>query len=337
MTFTYDLKDFLNVRYSLRNLSDDDFEIACKELAVQLADYDYNVLYSDAKLKKDWKNLCKFTNAEQSINSTVRHGMKISEHFMPNFYEITDQKNRTFKSQWNVKNLEKVLRWNRKSHSTPYLSEIKRGIYFCTGMTKNTMFRPSLAKLITDKLAHNGYVLDPCAGWGGRMMGCVASGAKYIGFEPNTTTYTNLAKIVEFLGIKDSVTLYNDCAENIDKYDFPKVDLVLTSPPYYNLEVYCDESTQSYKNGQTYVEWSDAFLQPIIKSCINRGKDNVVSAWNVADFGKVMMVDDVKRIHEIVGFTECDFFYVESSKRPSNQDITKNKKSTDWTICYKKS
>ena len=336
MTSTYDLKDFLNVRFSLRNLSDEDFEVACKQLAPQLERYDYNALYPETKLKKDWNNLCKFISHEQSINSTVRHGMKISEHFMPNFYEIKDQKNRTFKGQWTEKNLEKVLRWNRKSHSTPYLSEIKRGVYFCTGMTKNTMFRPSLAKLITDKLAPTGYVLDPCAGWGGRMMGCVAGGARYVGFEPNTTTYTNLLKIVEFLDIKDRVSLYNDCAENIDKYDFPKVDLILTSPPYYNLEVYCDESTQSYKNNQTYSEWSDAFLQPTIKSCINRGKDSVVSAWNVADFGKIHMIDDVKQIHERIGFKECDMFYVSSSKRPSNQNETKNQKSTDWTVCYKK-
>jgi len=145
--------------------------------------------------------------------------MKISEHFMENFYDIKDPKGRSFSNQWTAINLEKILTWNRKSHSTPYLSEIKRGVYFCTGMTKNTMYRPTLTKLICNKYAKCGYVLDPCCGWGGRMMGTVASGANYIGFEPNTKTYNNLLKIVSFLGIEHLVQIYNDVAENIHKYD----------------------------------------------------------------------------------------------------------------------
>jgi len=74
----------------------------------------------------------------------------------------------------------------------------------------------------------------------------------YTAFEPNTTTYNNLMKIVDFLGIHDKVTLICDDARNMSHYNIPKVDLVLTSPPYFDLEVYAHEDTQSIKNLNTY-------------------------------------------------------------------------------------
>ena len=336
MKFYYNLEDFLNKRHSIRNLTDSEFDSAKVELAIQLESYDYKVKFSDKELRTDWQNLCKFNDDVKQISSTVRHGMKISEHFMDNFYDIKDPKGKSFSNQWTVINLEKILTWNRKSHSTPYLSEIKRGVYFCTGMTKNTMYRPTLTKLICNKYAKCGYVLDPCCGWGGRMMGTVASGANYIGFEPNTKTYNNLLKIVSFLGIGHLVQIYNDVAENIHKYDIPKINLILTSPPYYNLEIYSDETTQSVKNDQSYEEWINLFLKPVIKQSLDKGNDDVVSAWNVMNFGKIKMVSDVEKIHNSFGYTVFDKFDVISSKRQSNQNDTKNQKSIDATVCYRK-
>jgi 16S rRNA G966 N2-methylase RsmD len=336
MIYSYNINNFINKRYSIRNLTDAEFEIACIELANQLEIYDYKFKYTDDQLKKDWKNLLSEPVDKNCINSTVRHGMKICEHFMDNFWEIKDSKGRSFINQWNSDNLIKVLKWNRKSHSTPYISEIRRGIYFCTGMTKSTMFRPFLSKLIVDKYAKNSIVLDPCAGWGGRMIGTIAAGAYYVGFEPNTKTYNNLLRIIDYLNLKGKVTLYNDVAENIDKYDFPEVRLVLTSPPYYNLEVYSDESTQSVKTDQSYNEWLFSFLTPVIHKCINRGNNSVCSAWNVANFSKYKLIQDVEKIHNVLGFSKVDEFVVTSSKRQSNQISTKNAKSNDYTICYKK-
>ena len=64
-----------------------------------------------------------------------------------------------------------------------------------------------------------GILFDPCAGWGGRLLGTVAAGWKYIGCEPNVDTYNNLMRMVTFLNIEDKVTLYN----------IPYEDLILDS------------------------------------------------------------------------------------------------------------
>ncbi len=329
------LRDILNKRHSTRNMSDADFEAALPMLALELEQTSFYFSYTDEDMRKDWKKLCDWTTTEDSINSTSRLGMKLSEHFCPNFYDIESATGTSYKSLWTAKNLEKILRWNRKSHSTPYLSEIKRGIYFCCGMTKNTMYRPQMMKLTCIKYKPK-YVLDPCAGWGGRMLGTVSYGANYIGFEPNTTTYNNLIKIVNFLGIQDKVTLICDDARNMSRYNIPKVDMVLTSPPYFDLEVYAHEDTQSIKNIATYQDWADYFLREIIKLGIEHLNESGVSCWNVGKVKNRDMNVDVEKYHKEFGYQISDTLTVSSSKRQSNQTLNKNAKSSDNTVVYSK-
>ena len=332
---TIKLSNVLNKRHSTRNMSDAAFEAALPMLAQELEQHSFYFNYTDDEMRKDWKKLCEWTTTENSINSTSRLGMKLSEHFCPNFYDIESATGTSYKSLWTAKNLEKILRWNRKSHSTPYLSELKRGIYFCCGLTKNTMYRPQMMKLACIKYKPE-RVLDPCAGWGGRMLGAVSYGAHYTAFEPNTTTYANLMKIVDFLGIHDKVTLICDDARNMSHYNIPKVDLVLTSPPYFDLEVYAHEDTQSIKNLNTYQEWADGFLREIIKLGLEHLNEDGVSCWNVGKVKNRDMNDDVLKYHTEFGYQVSDTLAVASSKRQSNQTNTKNAKSSDNTVIYTK-
>lgn len=325
------LNQYLNVRNSLKNLSDNKFEELLPQLSTELELVNYIPTYTNQELLIDWKKLCAWNTNQHFINSTSRVGLKLCEHFFPNFYEI-EMKGQSFKSLWKQNNLEKILRWNRKSHSTPYLSELKRGIYFCCGLTKNTMYRPQMAKMICDYYKPE-IVLDPCAGWGGRMLGVVASGAKYIAFEPNTKTFDGLTKLAKFLGIEKSVTLICDDALHMDKYNFPKVNLVLTSPPYFDLEVYSKEETQSITKHNTYQSWADNFLQPLIKLCLDRLTSNGLSCWNVGKFANKDMNLDVILYHNNYGYDKNSEFLVISSKRQAI-NTTKNQKSSDNTVVY---
>lgn len=328
------INDILNKRFSTRNLSDVEFNDNLEEFAEGLSRIDFRINHSNDKLAKDWKNLCEYKPSSNIISSTSRIGMKLCEHFFPNFYDIKDSKGRSFNELWqDINLLKKILIWNRGSHSTPYLSELKRGIYFCSGATKSTMYRPQMAKIITHG---SSVVFDPCAGWGGRMLGSVANGCKYYAFEPNTQTYNNLQKLISFLNIDDMVTIINDSVLNFDKYEVERADTCLTSPPYFDLEKYCDEETQSINGINTYEEWVEEFLDPVIKLCITNLKDGGKSCWNVASIGKYKMWDDVNRIHTKYGYIKTSEYSVGSSARQVNQSSTKNKKTHDTTIEYKK-
>lgn len=316
------IKDILNKRYSTRNMTDDEFFKNLDILAYGLSEVEFIDTYDEGKLIKDWKSLCNYTFDSNNISSTSRIGMKLCQHFFPNFYDIRTPKDKSFSELWGDTNLlKKVLIWNRKSHSTPYLSELKRGIYFCAGITKSTMYRPQIAKIIT----HNkNTVFDPCAGWGGRLLGAVSNKCKYYAFEPNTKTYENIQKLIKFLGVEKYVVIFNDDVLNIDKYDFPKCDIVLTSPPYYNVEIYCDEESQSINNISSYNEWVDKFLEPAIIKSIEKLNEYGSSCWNVSKINKHDMWNDVYRIHEKMDFVYKEEYNVVSSKRPTNKNKQKN-------------
>ena len=97
------------------------------------------------------------------------------------------------------------------------------------------------------------------------MLGTVATGWKYIGCEPNSETYENLKKMIKFLEIEKQVELHNIPAENYDYVN--KVDIVLTSPPYFNLEIYTNDLNQSYNKHFDYSDWKKEWFQPLMKNC----------------------------------------------------------------------
>lgn len=327
------LKDFLNIRYSTKNLSDEQFELIVDSLAQQLESVSFYSTHTDEKLKEDWSKLCKWKSEDDFINSTSRVGMKLCEHFFPNFYDIENNKGQSFSKMWNAKNLKKILVWNRKSHSTPYLSEIKRGIYFCCGLTKSTMYRPQMAKLLCLKYEPK-IVLDPCAGWAGRMLGVVSSGADYIAFEPNTETFSRLNELASFLGIQNKVKIICDSALKMKDYDIPKVDMILTSPPYFDVEIYTREDTQSITSTPTYQSWVDSFLDPLVKISNDYLNENGVSCWNVGKVGKRNMLEDIILSHKKINKNLNKTFSVISSKRQALQNTLRNEKSLDTTDVF---
>ena len=322
---------YLGVKNSTRNLTDVEFDALLPILATELESVSFYTSYTEKELKDDWVKLQQWNSNVSSISSTQRIGMKLCEHFFPNFYDIQNKKGDSFKSLWKADNLEKVLQWNRKSHSTPYLSELKRGIYFNFKLAKSTMYRPQMAKMVVGNLSAK-RVLDPCAGWGGRLLGSVAAGAEYVAFEPNTETYNGLVQLVKFLDIEDKVTLIKDSALNMNQYNLGKFDVVLTSPPYFDLEVYSNEETQSINGFDNYTQWLDGFLNPLIQLSWEHLNPNGWSCWNVHNVGKMKMIDDVRKIH--ITSEAIKEFKVNSSARQANQSETKPKKNSDLTVCY---
>lgn len=331
------LEDFINKRHSLRNLSDERFEEVLPILAKELMTYAWIPTYESEKLQRDYNELIKFEATTDIIPAQKRCGMKLIEHFQPGLWKVQNWKGKSVWNCWIEANLIKALRFNRKTHSTPYISEIRRAIYFTCGLVKTTAYRPTLMKRIVEKYnAHS--VLDPCIGWGGRMIGTTCLPFRdYVGIEPNTETYNGLDGMRKFLKL-DGVELYNESAETA----LPKItrtfDMVLTSPPYFNLEIYTDESTQSVQTYKTYSEWKDAWLTVLIEQCINKLNENGLSCWNVANFttdGKYKLVDDVIAIHNKLGYHKIDEIGISSSKKPTSNKAGKEK-NLDLTMIFKK-
>lgn len=116
-------------------------------------------------------------------------------------------------------------------------------------------------------------ILDPCAGWGGRMIGAASIGSFYHGFEPSTRTYRGLVQLGNFL--KTFRNGFDFRIENIPFEDAElskHYDFALTSPPYYDTEIYSDEETNSCNRYKDYSEWETGFYLPMIKNVISHTK-----------------------------------------------------------------
>ena len=352
---------YLNKKNSLSNLSDEEFENILPIFAQELENNGF--IYNSStleELKKDWKSLCNKktqnittintnniieTNAIESntcivIPATCTIGMKIIKEFMPHFYNVKNYKGTSVLSLWKKEYLEKAIRFNRKYHSTPYVSEIIRSILFTNGLGKITIYRPLMAKTIINYFQVKS-VLDVCTGWGGRMLGTISENIHYTGIEPCIQTYQGLCNIRDTLSLQN-VELINDTAENIlaNMSDDKIFDMALTSPPYYNLEIYSDELNQSLQYG-SYEKWIELFLEPIICGVIKRVK---YSCWSVKNFKtdkKYNLLNDVINIHEKYGWKMLNItFYMKNSKRPGNSnnniyqiDNTNKSEETTYTFC----
>jgi len=342
------LSNYLNKKFSLRSLSDQEFEKILPELASELELHGIiSTVYTNEQIKMDWELLLKkdATLSPLTSSATEIAGMKVMRKHMSHFHNVCNYKGTSVASLWTKIHLEKALRFNRAQHSTPYMSEIIRSISFTNGLGKVTMYRPCMAKKIVTFLAtqlksKNVRVLDVCAGWGGRMIGAKSVGnditVHYTGIEPCEKTYHSLCAIRTELSLTN-VTLIQGQAEIVLQTHVDQHDIALTSPPYYNLEIYSNESTQSVGTGMSYEEWLEAFLKPVIQQIIKTGVK--YSCWSVKNFKsdkKYNLFDDVVNIHDKHGWTllEDSIFRMVNSKRPGFKSASETKKTEECTYVF---
>ena len=152
-------------------------------------------------------------------------------------------------------------------------------------------------------------IYDPSSGWGGRILGAMAvrddRTIHYIGTDPNpdnhysggTSRYSDLADFYNtktyrsnsFFSSTNTYEVFKLGSEEIqhDK-DFQRhrgeIDLVFTSPPYFNREAYSDDENQSYKKyGSSYESWRNGFLRPTLSTCVEWLRPGGYLLWNIAD------------------------------------------------------
>jgi hypothetical protein len=340
------------------------------ELAAQLLQEPETILldaYDLAERKKDWRALTQKTVLDEKgdilkIDTRSRPGHKILDHHMPHFYDVKNYKGKSVKGLFTQAALEKALITNLSMHSTPYKSEIRRMLTMTGGLGNVTKYRTVTAKALVEFYGAK-KVLDPCAGWGGRLLGCLAAGAEYVGYEPDPNTAQGLRDILEDHAIPTDIRssaeikeecfpLTGGCAPPTPQDTCPLTgglgghsppDMVLTSPPYFNLEVYT-AGPQSINAFPTWEEWTEKWLKPVILSSLAALKPGGVSCWSVKNFKsdkQYPLADVTKQIHEAAGWTLVKTVTMTGSARPGgkriNQETGKEKRgSEEETFCFKK-
>ena len=177
-----------------------------------------------------------------------------------------------------------------KSSKSPVLpSGLKGGLEMMGGGVA-TNFKPMTAKAIYERYCPpSGNILDFSAGYGGRMLGALTSknNYSYVGIEPNTETFKNLNTLKAYIvgAIPEAkASLVNGCSEDVIPSLDSGFDFAFSSPPYFNLEHYCDEDTQSHIKNPTLELWFDNYAVPTIKAIYKVLNKGCLFAVNLADY-----------------------------------------------------
>lgn len=202
-----------------------------------------------------------------------------------------------------------------------------------------TAFPPMHAKFFADKfLPKNspGIVVDPCAGWGGRLLGSLAVNRKthvhYYGVDPefrNKEAYEGLRhRAITWLerdrtGPRDATFFFEPFEDWIKlkaaQSLMGKADLVITSPPYFGAENYNPKNPRQSANRYTqYPKWRESFFRVVVEGAYKLLKPGGVFVLNIADVKEAPKLErDARKLAYEAGFASAGFYKLAMSIGPT--------------------
>ena len=187
-------------------------------------------------------------------------------------------------------------------------------------------FSPLVVRYLYEKYLpkNGGIVYDPCSGWGGRLMGaiCSSKNIQYIGCDVNSNIFQSRSyeRIGEFIeeeiGRKSNYKVHQISSTRFNETDDykthkGKIDLILTSPPYFNQEQYSTDKEQSYNLYPSYEEWINGYIKETFQIGYDLLKKGGILLLNIADTKELPLELDTLSVMEDIGF---DFQYEISMK-----------------------
>ena len=155
----------------------------------------------------------------------------------------------------------------RTSTGDGLLTKIIAGSYPIGGSRMPMDFPALVARDLYREFGGEGArVLDPCHGWGGRLVGALLADVRhYCGIDPDTDTHRGVQLMADtFLDYckETTVELIEAPFEDV-VLDEGVYDMALTSPPYFDVEQYRG-GEQAHEKFPKYDLWVAGFYRPLI-------------------------------------------------------------------------
>ena len=191
------------------------------------------------ELAGDWKNLQTFdglTNPRKFCGNTIIYYFQFKNMLKCR----RDSKGYKTLEEWFTDPELKEELWRDTVHrnrreKAPYPNPTD--VYECHRLNKGAIvaFKSSTAKYIYTLFGAQN-VLDPTAGWGGRMLGASSMGIHYTGIDTNTEMIDAYRGMRDHGYAENCEMIWKSCLD-VD-FSAKPYDLVLTSTPYANMELY---------------------------------------------------------------------------------------------------
>jgi hypothetical protein len=271
LTDKYDIEDIIKILGEIV----DEIPFPYSEYTEQEIKDDFNALKNTHLeiIKGEWQShrmdesiLRLYQNEHIRLPKTKNTGGKVSNQFTEEYRLSTPHaRYKSHVDLWYAKRKYWLKYFfNPKMHNS-YLSQktLKQGL---SGQYSCSQFKPLIAKSMYDTFGAK-RVLDLSMGWGDRLVGFLASKSQsYVGIDPSTKLHDPYRKIIDSVGSDKKVTTICSPAEDFD-FSSVNYDFVFTSPPYFDLERYSDEDTQSWKRYRDFDDWLNNFLLKTLTKC----------------------------------------------------------------------
>jgi SAM-dependent methyltransferase len=185
---------------------------------------------------------------------------------------------------------------------------LRRMLKTFPGAASVSNFRPTAARNIIAALSDDrDTILDFSAGYGGRLIGALSLQRSYIGIEPCERQVDGLQRARSFLRERNltrgQADIVRGCAEDVlPTMPSRSIDLVFSSPPYYDWEKYSDEPTQSFIRHRPYENWLSGFLRPVIHESYRVLRPSGHLALNISGRLRRPSFEEVRGIARQAGF-----------------------------------
>lgn len=299
--------------------------------------------YSEAGIDQEIKQCMRTTVSADPSNEYSATGTTLLEFMFPNLH-LVDSGNVDYNCLYSRFYDDAKMRKCLNNFMSRSQFTNMRTMFAMTGRylwSTATGFTPMRAKAIYEHFCpEGGVVYDFSAGFGGRMLGALTSskGYTYIACEPCINTYHNL----NMLGLRitaanqralGTYTIINECSEDV-KLERNSVDFAFSCPPYYALERYSNEPTQSVNKYSTYKEWLLYYVYPTLTNvynCLKPGKLLCfVIAYRIMFRGRIYDLGD----HWCSLAEQCGFTQVTSV--PINNRSRKEGNNIEYMFVFKK-
>jgi len=188
-------------------------------------------------------------------------------------------------------------------------------------------FPPRVMLTILKKL-YNGKkitMLDPCAGFSGRLLGSYASNIveKYIGIDLSEKTYKGLIDTRTFINSLDSkrkfepILINGNCIEIVPTIK-DEIDFIFTSPPFLDEEQYSGVAVEN-----NYENWKKIFIRPFIENAYKVLKNEGKLSVYTESIRRNDFPFDFCKISEEVGFNRLEDI---KFKVPCRENLRSNSK-----------
>lgn len=249
---------------------------------VTIEDIENHKLVTDVELYRDLKNLKKF-KADTNRNSFAGNPFLYHYQFK-NLLKCRRADGKNIYDTWNdpqqrEKLLSDTLKRNRGGRTAA------GNVFECYRINRGSvvMFKATTAKYLYSKYSATS-VLDPTAGWGGRLLGAWALDINYTGIDTNTEMREAYDLMTQKLSQYDGPFNFNTSQQRMIwgsclDVDFSvlEYDFVLTSPPYVNLEIY--EHMTPWESDQHFY---NEFFIPLWQRCVDHIKPGGHVAFNIS-------------------------------------------------------